>query len=319
MNNKTTPKDFFLHLGATVALYAAVIAFINLAFAVINYWFPDALAYGYSSNSIAWPISMLVILIPILYLIEWLLARDLRLMPEKKDLWIRRWRIYLTLFLAAILVVGDLVALLNTYFSGEITARFAWKGLVILVVTVAIGKYYFFSLYENLRRAKLARTLNAWAGIVLVVAAIVCGFSVVGSPAHQRALRFDNQRQSDLSNIQWQVISYWQRTEKLPAKLSDTTDSIQGNMIPMDPETDQSYEYKATGDKSFEICATFSRPSQDTKGRGAFGGTGGSIAYPMRDVGMGFDDNWKHDAGRTCFAKTIDPAIYPPTTPKAAY
>jgi len=37
MENKTSAKDFFLHLGAIVALYAVVISFLNLTFKIILY------------------------------------------------------------------------------------------------------------------------------------------------------------------------------------------------------------------------------------------------------------------------------------------
>src|SRR6185369_13216035 len=145
MTPKTTPKDFFLHLGATVALYAAAVALINLWFSLINYYFPDVLAGYFYGNSVALPISSLVILVPILYLLEWLIIKDIRKMPEKADIWVRRWRIYLTLFLATILMAGDLIALINTFLNGEITARFVWKVVVILLVAGCVGKYYFFS------------------------------------------------------------------------------------------------------------------------------------------------------------------------------
>jgi hypothetical protein len=29
----------------------------------------------------------------------------------------------------------------------------------------------------------------------------------------------------------------------------------------------------------------------------------------------GVAENWKHDAGRVCFNRTIDPALYPAITP----
>ena len=312
---KTTPKDFFLHFGAAVALYAAAGTLINLWFTIINYYFPDALAGYFYGNAVAWPISMLVVLVPILYLLEWLINRDIVRMPEKKDLAIRKWRVYLTLFLAIVLVAGDLIALIYTYLNGEITARFAYKILAILLISGTIGKYYFFSLYENFKWSKLARKVNPWFGLILVLAAIVIGFIAVGSPATQRALRFDSQRVSDLENIQSQVVNYWQTKGKLPTKLTDLNDALSYFKLPADPETKQSYEYTTkTGGISFELCATFGRPSRDDAGKGTYyGGTG--IAYPMMDMSYpypgGLDNNWTHEQGRACFSRTIDPDKYP--------
>lgn len=331
MNTKTTPKDFFLHLGATVALYVAAGALINLSFSVINYFLPDALAGYFYANSVAWPISMLIVLIPVLYILEWLINRDIARMPEKADLWIRKWRIYLTIFLAVVLFGGDLIALINTYLNGEITARLVYKVILILLVAGSVGKYYSFSIYTSHRWSRMIRRANAWFGIILVIVAIILGFVAVGSPAKQRALRFDSQRINDLSNIQWRIINYWQQKEKLPVALTDINDTISGFIVPTDPETEVSYEYSikgtsnqksVSGDLSFELCATFGEKSQDLEGKGEFGRGGGmmyptvgydsSISYPYPG---GSNDVWTHEEGRTCFDRTIDPDIYKPNNP----
>lgn len=316
MNNKTSPKDFFLHLGATVALYVVVGALINLVFSVINYYLPDVLAGYFYANSVAWPISMLVVLVPILYVLEWFINRDITRMPEKADLWIRKWRIYLTLFLAVILFGGDLIVLINTYLNGEITARLVYKVIFILFVAGSVGKYYFFSIYTSHRWSKFARRSNAWFGIVLAVAAIVMGFVAVGSPAKQRALRFDSQRVSDLSNIQGQVITYWTQKQKLPLALTDLNDTLSGFIVPTDPETKAAYEYSikaVSGKLSFELCSTFGEVAQDNAGKGAYYGGGMYTTYPQYPSPVGgVSEVWSHDKGRVCFDRTIDPDKYPP-------
>ncbi len=331
MNTKTTPKDFFLHLGATVALYIAAGALINLAFSIINYYFPDALAGYFYGNAVAWPISMLIVLVPILYVIEWYINRDISRMPEKADLWIRRWRIYLTLFLTVVLMGGDLITLINTYLNGEITMRLVYKVIVIILIAGSIGKYYFFNLNSTHRFAKMSRRFNAWFGIIIVLAAIITGFIAVGSPAKQRALRFDSQRINDLSNIQWQVISHWQQKEKLPISLTELNDKLSGYIVPSDPETKAAYEYSVKavsgtntvpGGLSFELCATFGETSQDNKGRGDYYGGRGvypsvmNMSYPSYPIPGGVEDVWDHDKGRTCFDRTIDPEKYPVNRPE---
>jgi hypothetical protein len=321
MNPKTTPKDFFVQFGATVALYVAAGALINLALSIIDYLNPDALASYFSPSSIAWTISMLVVLVPILYVLEWLVNRDAVRTPEKRDIWIRRWRIYLTLFLAVALIGGDLIALINIYLNGEITGRFVWKVLAILLVAGCIGKYYFFSIVSGTgngflsRYARTIRLGNAWFGIIMVVVTIVGGFLIVGSPAKQRAIRFDEQRISDLTTIQYQVVNYWQAKQKLPATLVDLNDPISNFIVPTDPETKSAYEYVATSSKpAFELCATFDLASQDTTGQGAYNGSGGVIvpmSYPALPIGIQ-NDSWTHLAGHSCFDRTIDPQKYPP-------
>lgn len=299
-----------------MALYAAVGSLINLAFSVINYFNPDTLAGYFYAGSIAWPISMLIVLVPVLYLIEWMIARDIRETPKKKEMWIRRWRVYLTIFLAAILMIGDLITLINVYLSGEISSRFVYKVIVIILIAGAVGTYYFFDLYEKYRYATIAKRFNAWLGVVLVLAAIVAGFIAVGSPAKQRDLRFDQQRISDLTNIQWQIINHWQNKSALPAALTDLNDPLSGFTIPMDPETKAAYGYTRVASTTFSLCATFGQPSQDDKGRGDFGYGGGfggvamDMAYPSYYPGIE-GEQWDHEAGNACFERTIDPARYP--------
>lgn len=310
---KTTPKDFFFHLTATVALYTAVTALINLCFSVINYLAPDNLSGYFYTNSVAWPISTLVILIPILYTVEWLVYKDFALMPEKKDIWIRRWRIFLTLFLTIALISGDLIVLINTYLNGEISSRFVFKVLAILVIAGTVFKYYFFSLNEKYKYSKLIRRGNAIFAIILVLAAIITGFIVVGSPAKQRAMRFDTQRVYDLQSIQSQVVSYWQQKSKLPTSIADLKDPLSYTTVPVDPETNEQYKYISKGQYSFSICGVFSLASEDTKGRGSSGyGKVYSIdmSYPTQMVA----GSWDHKSGEVCFERTIDPEKYQPIT-----
>ncbi len=323
MNARTAPKDFFVQLGATIALYVAAGALINLLFSIVNAVNPDALAGYFSPSSIVWPVSMLIVLTPILYGLEWLVNRDAAQMPEKKDIWIRRWRIYLTIFLSVVLVGGDLIALINVYLNGEVTGRFIWKVLAILVVAGVIGKYYFFSISEKWKWARMIRRGNAWFGIILVVAAIVGGFLIVGSPAKQRAIRFDEQRISDLMSIQYQIINYWQSKATLPAKLADLNDPISNFTVPVDPETGSAYQYSVKGITDvknqpgspsglvFELCATFDLDSSALPQNYA-----GSPVYnsPMIPAGTGTSvaTDWSHAAGRACFDRTIDSQRYPP-------
>lgn len=325
MNTKITPKDFFLHLGATVALFAAVIALINLSFSVINYYLPDQLAGYFYANNIAWPISMLVILTPLLYVIEYFIIRDIRKSPEKANLWIRNWRIYLTLFFTGATIVGDLITLINVYLNGEISSRFIYKVLIVLIIAGIVFVYYLLTktqVHEQdgvVTKSKSQITL-AWIGLVMVLLAIVTGFIAVGSPNKQRNLRFDGERVNDLSNIQWQVISHWQQKGTLPNSLSDLKDNVSGYNIPLDPKTESAYEYAviktlSSANPSFELCANFALSTQDNKGRGDFYG---SNSYPTMAISSRYDvgyyegnDNWKHEAGRVCFTRTIDPDKYP--------
>ena len=57
--------------------------------------------------------------------------------------------------------------------------------------------------------------------IVAVVAAVVYGIYLSGSPLSQRAVRLDRQRVEDLRSISFAVDSYWQINATLPGRLED--------------------------------------------------------------------------------------------------
>lgn len=144
--------------------------------------------------------------------------------------------------------------------------------------------------------------------ILVVAAAVVAGFFVVGSPAQERMRRFDQQRIQHLQSLQWEVVNYWQSKNKLPEKLSDLNDSLRGFSVPKDPQTSQDYEYNVRNEQTFELCATFNKSGNSVNGG----------PYPVREKiptpvgGLYQADYWQHDAGRACFERKIDQDFFKP-------
>jgi hypothetical protein len=303
---RTTPKDFFLHLGIIVALYVSAVSLINLLFGIVDILHPDALSYYYDpySTAIRWSIASLVIFFPVYIFLGWLFNRELVVNPEKKSVGIRRWLTYFTLFITGLTIVIDLVVLLNSFLGGEISTRFVLKVLAVLVVAAFIFFYYIL----DLRRGAGSRIFKGFAigAIVLVLASLIGGFSVMGSPQTQRQIRFDNERESSLQSIQWQIINYWQQKQALPATLADLNDALSGYAVPTDPQTKASYEYAVVSKTSFKLCANFAQPSM--KGMN-------SQSYPVYPELGPENTNWQHEAGKACFTRTIDPDKYPVIRP----
>ena len=177
MNTKTTPRDFFLHLGAIVALVVSVVSIINLYFSIINYYFPDQLAGNYYANTIAWPISVLIVMVPLLYIFEYMINKDITKSIEKAELWIRKWRVYLILFITGATIVGDIIALINVYLSGEISTRFLYKILVVIVISGIIFAYYLISketTFQNIySKQKLTKQVIVYIGLLISVYFII--------------------------------------------------------------------------------------------------------------------------------------------------
>lgn len=301
---KSNALDFFLNLGIVVSLYAGVGFLLNLLFSIINSIYPVVGSY-YSYPSISFPVAALMILTPVFLILSNIIAKAEVEDPEKRNLWIKRWATYLTMFLSGALVVGDLITILYYFLDGQdLTTAFILKALSVLVVLGAVFAYYWSGLNASL--SSRARTIWRVGALTLVLLSIILGFNVIGSPQTQRNVRLDQQKVYDLQNIQNQIISYWQGKGTLPENLDGLKDSLSYNSIPLDPQSKEAYEYRSTGTNSFELCATF---NSATMGEGS---------TDPRYNGMSENDNWKYSAGRNCFTRTIDPQLYP-MSPKPVF
>ncbi len=145
---KVSPKDVFMHLLAIVTLYVSAVTLLVLLFQFIDIAFPDVLTGGYYAlqgaySTIRFSIATLLVVFPVYLFTMRFLNRSYEANPTKRDLRIRKWLIYFTLFVVALVVIGDLVALINSFLGGEITTRFSLKALSILFVTGSIFFYYF--------------------------------------------------------------------------------------------------------------------------------------------------------------------------------
>lgn len=302
---RTTPKDFFLYAGVMVLLYGSIISLINLLFAYINYSFPDQLNYYYDpfSGTIRWAMAFLIILFPAFLVGTWFINKDLRIHPEKDSIGIRKWLTFLALFIAGAGILVDLSFLVYTFLGGEITTRFILKVLAILVIAGYALSYYLLDLRGRIRENKKLGQIFGGVAALLVLASLVSGFFIVGSPSTQRDLRFDQQRIGDLQNIQWQIVNYWQTKRALPQSLDDLNDSLSGFSSPVDPETGEAYKYVRKEGLSFELCGTFKLENNEESLDGYRSKTPAVIS--------GVEDSWAHEAGEYCFERVIDPDRYP--------
>jgi len=321
---------FFLCFGVLITLITSVVSFLNLVFETLNKRFPDVLnasyQYGYSTyeyESIRMALATLIIFFPVFLVISYFWKKFSKMELGTIDEIFKKWVIYIILFLSAAVMVIDLVTLVKYFISGEITNRFIFKVLAVLVIALFVGIYYIFELRG--KEKIFGFKIGPWAIIkssILVLVLIIWSFTVIGTPGQQRVWRLDERRVQDLQNIQYQIINYWQQKEKLPVKLSDLSNPLSGYSLPVEPEFEKgkTYEYVVKSKLSFELCATFSLPIQ--KGWREYGNRGvmpmTPYSYGVKDVAVnsypygGVNESWDHQEGRTCFERTIDKDIYPP-------
>lgn len=302
---RNLPRDLFLHLLAIVTLYWSATTFVTLLWQTINYFLPDVLNYYPSGilELLRFAIASLIIVFPVFLLTSWYLNKVYRREAVVRESKIRKWLLYLTLFIAAIIVIIDLVTVVLTLLAGDTTSKFILKALSVLLVAVAVFWYYFDDVKKD-SPTKLAKPF-AWVTTAIVFAGIVNAFFIVGSPATARMTQYDQQKVEGLQVIQLQIVNYWQRKEVLPGSLSVLKDTISGFDVPSDPQTGEQYEYniKDAPNLTFELCATF-----NTKLPPAGTVTMRAPTYP----GDIMSQSWDHGAGRVCFERAIDKQLYPP-------
>lgn len=128
----------------------------------------------------------------------------------------------------------------------------------------------------------------------LVTIAVITGLFLAGSPAEERLRRFDQERISDLQQIQSVVIdTYLAQFGHLPVTLDEAMKRSPASPdIYIDPDTKTFYAYSTLSTESYELCANFSLPSAS-----------------QTDAVSAM---WEHPAGYWCFTLQI------PTNPKNA-
>jgi len=138
-------KEAFLYLLSFSTLGVWATALGGLVFRYLDRWFPDPVAaerFADPIHEISTSLASVIVAYPVYLLVMRLIMRDLAEYPEKHESGIRRWLTYIALFIAAGIVIGDLIAFLAFFLRGELTARFALKMITVLVIAGGVFWYY---------------------------------------------------------------------------------------------------------------------------------------------------------------------------------
>ncbi|MFA4831613.1 MAG: DUF5671 domain-containing protein, partial [Patescibacteria group bacterium] len=220
---RSTARDFFLHLLSTILLYMGMVSLTIVLFQIINHFVPDYLVVDYwqsPMDRIRVPMSILIISFPVFVWTVWYIKKLIEREPEVKDFKIKKWLMYLTVFAAAVIIIITLIVVLQNFFNGEFTIRFLLKILSVLAIATGVLWYYLIEVKENAAKA-LTQKIIAWSVVAAVLASVVVGFIVMGSPQAQRARRIDNQRIDNLQNIFYDVENHYRINKVLPKNLAE--------------------------------------------------------------------------------------------------
>lgn len=139
-------REAFAYLVLFATLYFGAWNLGSLLFDLIERALPDAASADYMiaahDDSIRWAASALVTAFPVFAFVAWRVSRDVARHPIKRLSPVRRWLTYLTLSIAASVLIGDMTTLVYHVLGGEATLRFLLKVLVVAVLAGAVFGWY---------------------------------------------------------------------------------------------------------------------------------------------------------------------------------
>jgi type II secretory pathway pseudopilin PulG len=119
---------------------------------------------------------------------------------------------------------------------------------------------------------------------VLILISIIAGFFFIESPQQQRLRNEDQARINNLLNVDGSIMQYASISGKLPADLN-AIQVIEGMNV--DPVTKEPFDYRITGETTYELCGTFVTSNKEASSEYYYG------------------PDWLHDAGPTCFKRSV--------------
>ncbi len=290
-------KHFALQLGALITLFVSVGSLISLLFGVITLTFPDPANGSWEGtgaiDAIRWGMALLVVFFPA-YVALTRMVNTGRRSSGVPYLGVTKWLIYLALVIGGMTLLGDFVAVIYNFLNGELTTRFLLKALTMLVV---VGLPFAYYLYDTrgywLTHEARSKQYGMLVGIVILVS-VVIGYTFIETPSEVRAMRLDEEQITDLSTIQSFVENVYSVSNTLPESLDELSTRM---TVPEAPEGRPAYTYTKTGDLTFELCATFEKPSRPSDFA--------TPAWPS-EVGIKNPYDWNHKEGKTCFPRVMN-------------
>lgn len=294
-HNSQAAKFAFFYMLSLVALIFTALSSGMIIFQIINKLIPDVPGFfqgSFSDSSLKYAISQLIIAAPIFFLTMRQIHKYLYSGELDNNSGIRKWLTYFMLFVSSVVLIGWLIGTLNSFMQGELTTKFLLKAITAIGISATVFSYFFYDIKrKEVKGMHDSRIRMFLIGSLIVVAGALAGsLFVVESPTEARNRKLDSMVVIDFNEIDQAINIYYSENKKLPKTLVTLQEDIsflRDNDL-QDPVTNKPYEYKITGDKTYELCASFRTESGNKTSRNYY-----------------FDDRWHHKAGEQCLAQTV--------------
>lgn len=302
MTKNNSAKFAFLYLLSLVALSFVAVNVGQIIFQFINKYIFDVLGQNnaaFSSEILKFAIASLVIATPTYYFCNKFIYSSLYKGDLDKESGVRKWLTYLIIFVAFLVMIGSLIAILVNFLNGALTNQIILKCLTTLLISGIVFSFYFYDIRRENIQGQKDRVLKIYffASLFLIVITFVASLFIVESPKLARNRQIDQKVIGNFYEIDANLNSYYQTNKKLPAQLSDlkTEFPYLNDSLFQNPVTNEVFKYQIKGDREYELCATFLTDAKDTT--------------KNRDISYYTDSRWPHGLGYQCLTQRIQPLV----------
>lgn len=267
-----------------------------IVFQMINKFIADAISsYNetFSNDALRFAISSLVVSTPIFYVVNAQIFKSLRKGELDKDSAVRKWLIYLILFVSSVVMIGWLIGVINVYLSGGLTVKFILKFLTVFIIAGIIFSFYLYDVRREQVEGGKDKVISIYfySTLAIVIVVLVSAFLLIDTPSQVRDRNADRENISRLRDISYRIENYAKLHEKLPQSLEELAgeDDFLDDKKIRHVMTNNKFEYRSKEKGKYELCAYFRLSSEE-----------------MEDKGYYANNNWWHKKGKHCFAKTVN-------------
>ncbi len=292
MTKNNSPKFAFWYLLSLVALVFVAFSVGAIIFQIINKYVADVVTNVYESRVsmelLKFAISALIVATPLYFWMQSLISKSLKSGELDKEMGVRKWLTYFILLVAAVVVLGYLIAVINSLLDGEVKTKFVLKTLTVIAIAAVVFSFYFYDIKrENVTQGKDKLIITYLFGsIIIIVASLVFAFLVIESPKEARNRKIDLQAIDNFNAINVAVDNYYVANKKLPENLQmllalDNNVLLEAQLV--NPLSKKNIEYKPASDIQYDLCTDFLTDSIQNEYR----------------------TQWKYKVGYDCITMTV--------------
>lgn len=293
-------KFAFFYLLSLVSLLFMAISSGLVIFQLINKYIIDTVnqySSSFNSDALKFSISAILVSTPIYYFTTRQILKNLFTGRMDEESGVRKWLTYFILLITAIVMIGWIIATVNSFLDGELTLKFVLKSITAIGIAAAIFSFYFYDIKREEVKGKVDKGIKMYfiISLAFVIAVFVTSIFLVESPKETRARKLDQNVINQLNNIANITNNYFDIQKKLPESLDILVNNKEYFLLEKDitnPGDNKRFEYKVISPMTFELCTNFLTTNIDEKS------TAVDFYYPEFNL---------HKSGYQCLQRTLVP------------